>query len=68
MAHCDSQDQARALQAAIAERLQTLGLRLHPEKTKIAYCKDANRPGDAEHTSFDFLGYTFRARLSRRGR
>ena len=65
VAHCDSQDQARALQAAIAERLQTLGLRLHPEKTKIAYCKDANRPGDAEHTSFDFLGYTFRARLAR---
>jgi group II intron reverse transcriptase/maturase len=65
VAHCDSQDQARALQAAIAERLQTLGLRLHPEKTKIAYCKDANRPGNAEHTSFDFLGYTFRARLAR---
>jgi group II intron reverse transcriptase/maturase len=49
VAHCDSADQARALQAAIAERLQTLGLRLHPEKTKIAYCKDANRLGDAEH-------------------
>jgi hypothetical protein len=65
VAHCDSQDQARALQAAIAERLQTLGLRLHPEKTKIAYCKDANRPGEAEHTSFDLLGYTFRARLAR---
>jgi group II intron reverse transcriptase/maturase len=65
VAHCDSQDQARALQAAIAERLQTLGLQLHPEKTKIAYCKDANRLEDAEHTSFDFLGYTFRARLAR---
>ena len=65
VAHCDSEDQARILQAAIAERLQTLGLRLHPEKTKIAFCKDANRPGEAEHTSFDFLGYTFRARLVR---
>ena len=65
MAHCDSEDQARILQAAIAERLQTLGLRLHPEKTKIAFCKDANRPGKAEHTSFDFLGYTFRGRLVR---
>jgi RNA-directed DNA polymerase len=65
VAHCDSQEQARALQTAIAERLQTLGLRLHPEKTKIAFCKDANRPGEAEHTSFDFLGYTFRARLAR---
>jgi len=65
VAHCDSNEQARNLQAAIAERLQTLGLRLHPEKTKIAFCKDANRPGEAEHTSFDFLGYTFRARLAR---
>jgi RNA-directed DNA polymerase len=34
-------------------------------KTKIVYCKDANRPGDFEHTSFDFLGYTFRGRLAR---
>ncbi len=63
--HCNTEEQARTLQAAIAERLGTLGLELHPEKTKVAYCKDANRPGDAEHTSFDFLGYTFRARLAK---
>ncbi len=38
-------------------------------KTKIVYCKDANRRGDYEHTSFDFLGYTFRTRkaLGKRG-
>ena len=29
------------------------------------HCKDANRAGEAEHTSFDFLGYTFRARLAK---
>ena len=29
------------------------------------YCKDTNRRGDSEHTSFDFLGYTFRGRLAR---
>ena len=46
-------------------RLKTVGLELHPEKTKVVYCKDANRPGDAEHTSFDFLGYAFRGRLAR---
>jgi hypothetical protein len=28
-------------------------------KTKIVFCKDANRPGHSEYTSFDFLGYTF---------
>jgi len=63
--HCDTENQARALRVAIATRLQTVGLELHPDKTKVAYCKDANRPGDAEHTSFDFLGYTFRARLAK---
>ena len=65
VAHCDTEDQARQLRAAIAERLGTLGLELHPGKTKIVYCKDANRRGDFEHTSFDFLGYTFRGRLAK---
>jgi RNA-directed DNA polymerase len=39
-------------------------LRLHPEKTKIVYCKDANRPGEYPERSFDFLGYTFRSRVA----
>ena len=65
VAHCDTEDQARDLRAAIADRLRALGLELHPEKTKVVYCKDANRPGKSEHTSFDFLGYTFRGRLAR---
>ena len=65
VAHCDTEEQARELRAAIAERLGTLGLELHPGKTKIVYCKDANRRGDFEHTSFDFLGYTFRGRLAK---
>jgi RNA-directed DNA polymerase len=29
------------------------------------HCKDANRRGDFGHTSFDFLGYTFRGRLAK---
>jgi RNA-directed DNA polymerase len=65
VAHCDSEEQARRLRVAVAERLGALGLELHPAKTKIVYCKDANRRGNFEHTSFDFLGYTFRARLAR---
>jgi RNA-directed DNA polymerase len=36
-------------------------LALHPDKTKIVYCKDRKRRLDHEHTSFTFLGYTFRA-------
>ena len=65
VAHCDTEEQARMLRAAIAARLGALGLELHPVKTKIVLCKDANRRGNFEHTSFDFLGYTFRGRLAR---
>ncbi len=67
--HCDTEDQARHRRSAIAGRLGSLGLELHPVKTKIVYCKDANRRGDYEHTSFDFLGSTFRTRkaLGQRG-
>jgi retron-type reverse transcriptase len=35
IAHCDSEERARVLWAAIAERLGALGLELHPVKTKI---------------------------------
>ena len=65
VAHCSTEQQALQLRAAIASRPGTLGLELHPHKTKVVYCKDANRRRDAEHTSFDFLGYTFRGRLAR---
>jgi len=60
--HCVSERQARCVQAAIASRLADVGLTLHPGKTKIVYCKDSNRRGDHEVTSFTFLGYAFRPR------
>lgn len=60
--HCVSESQARRLRAAIANRMREVGLQLHPDKTKIVYCKDGNRPLSYEHTSFTFLGFTFRAR------
>jgi RNA-directed DNA polymerase len=63
--HCGTEGEARRLSMMIAQRLRAVGLELHPEKTRVVYCKDANRLGDSEHTSFDFLGYTFRARLAR---
>jgi hypothetical protein len=59
VAHCGAERQARDLRAAIAVRLGTLGLELHPQKTKIVYCQDANRRGTSEHVSFDFLGLGF---------
>jgi RNA-directed DNA polymerase len=63
--HCDSERQARMLRDAIATRLAHVGLELHPDKTRIVYCKDADRRGDHEVTSFTFLGYTFRPRLAK---
>jgi hypothetical protein len=42
--------------------MEEVGLRLHPDKTKIVYCKDWKRRGEHEHISFTFLGYTFRPR------
>ena len=60
--HCASEAQALELRQALEQRFAACRLRLHPEKTKIVYCKDANRPGEYPERSFDFLGYTFRPR------
>jgi RNA-directed DNA polymerase len=60
--HCKSADEAQALWSALADRLAACKLVLHPEKTKIVYCKDANRRGEFPNHSFDFLGFSFRAR------
>jgi RNA-directed DNA polymerase len=60
--HCATERQARQVLAALAERMDEVGLRLHPEKTKIVYCKDSRRRGSSEHMAFTFLGYTFRPR------
>jgi len=48
---------------SLEKRLSEVGLEIHPEKTRIVYCKKENRNGSHTHEKFDFLGYTFRARL-----
>ena len=63
--HCRSERQARQVRDAIAARLAQVGLELHPDKTRIVYCKDADRTGAFEHTKFTFLGYEFRPRLAK---
>ena len=63
--HCTSQGQAVMVRDALAARLAEVGLELHPDKTRVVYCKDADRRGDHEVTSFTFLGYTFRPRLAK---
>jgi group II intron reverse transcriptase/maturase len=68
--HCDSEAQAREVLAGIAERMEQVGLALHPGKTQIVYCKDNNRAESFDRTAFTFLGYTFRPRpaLDRHGK
>ncbi len=65
--HCVTRGQAEKVLAALHARMAEVGLELHPDKTKIVYCKDSNRRGDFEQTSFTFLGYTFQPREARRG-
>ncbi len=71
LVHCGSEARARQVLAALEARMESVGLRLHPDKTRIVYCKDSNRraPWDGP-VSFDFLGYTFRPRdtVGKRGR
>jgi RNA-directed DNA polymerase len=62
--HCVSERQARQVWEALARRLVEVGLELHPDKTRIVYCKDSNRRGTYEHVSFTFCGYAFRPRLT----
>jgi group II intron reverse transcriptase/maturase len=60
--HCVSEGQAHQVWDALADRLAQVGLELHPDKTRVVYCKDGKRRGSYEHTAFTFLGFTFRAR------
>jgi len=58
--HCKTEAQARFVLEKIKERMRDCKLELHPDKTKIVYCKDKDRTAEYECTEFDFLGYTFR--------
>ena len=61
--HCKTRYMAERLMVAVRERLEACKLKLHPDKSKIVYCKDNTRKGDYEQVQFDFLGYSFRPRL-----
>ena len=63
--HCRNEVQAQEIRNAIAARLKECGLELHPDKTKVVYCKDDLRRRTYPNEKFDFLGYTFRPRRSK---
>lgn len=63
--HCKTFKEAESLKSMLEQRFAACKLELHPEKTKIVYCKDGNRKGEFSVEQFDFLGYTFRPRLAK---
>ncbi|NHB98904.1 reverse transcriptase [Photorhabdus stackebrandtii] len=60
--HCKTRCGAEYLLGELRNRMEECKLVLHPDKTKVVYCKDSNRKGKHEWISFDFLGFTFRPR------
>jgi RNA-directed DNA polymerase len=63
--HCDSERQAREVLRALGNRMEEVGLQLHPAKTRIVYCGKDRRYDGVVATSFTFLGFTFRRRPAR---
>ena len=61
--HCQSKEGAERILAQLKDRMQEYSLELHPEKTKIVYCKNFRRheKHDKEE-SFTFLSYSFQPR------
>lgn len=60
--HCKSKHQADYVLKNLTRRMDNCELELHPEKTKIVYCKDYRRQEHHQQVKFDFLGYSFQPR------
>lgn len=66
--HSHTRKQAEAILQAIKERMAQCLLELHPEKTKIVYCKDYRRKDSYHLVQFDFLGFSFQPRPTKSSR
>jgi RNA-directed DNA polymerase len=61
--HTQTKEQAETLLVELKQRFNECKLEIHPDKTKIVYCKDGNRTEAYQgETKFVFMGYEFRAR------
>jgi RNA-directed DNA polymerase len=63
--HCRAKEDAESILESLKNRMLSCKLEIHPEKSRIAYCRSDQNIERHEHESFDFLGYTFRKRLVR---
>ena len=60
--HCNSKAEAEGMRIKLETRMQEFELTLHPEKTKIVYCKNYQRLEGHDNESFTFLSYSFQPR------
>ena len=60
--HCWTKREAEQLLNELSGRMRTCKLEIHPDKTRIVYCKSDRYQGIHEYEDFTFLGYTFRNR------
>ena len=60
--HCSSKEKAEQMLEELKTRMQEFELTLHPEKTKIVYCKNYQRCEKHDSESFTFLSYSFQPR------
>ena len=63
--HCHSREEAEQMLEQLRTRMQVFELTLHPEKTKIVYCKNYQRIEKHDNESFTFLSYSFQPRTVR---
>ena len=63
--HCTTGAQAQERWSVLRARFAACNLKLHRDKTRIVYCKESRRKGTYSNISFDFLGYTFRPRMTK---
>jgi len=60
--HCKTKEEAESLHSQLIARMALFSLTLHPEKTKIVYCKNYKRHEKHDKESFTFLSYSFQPR------
>lgn len=63
--HCKSKAHAEHVLKLVDARIKSCGLELHPDKTKLVYCRDYRRTGKYPTVKFDFLGYSFQPRTAK---
>lgn len=62
--HCKSKAHAERILNLVHQRMESVGLELHPQKIKTVYCRDHRRKGKSPVVKFDFLGYSFQPRTA----